>query len=163
VSELARDHSQCVETIEGDTLTHECGACPHGALRGGTTRLHGDPELDELQRALKLHTLDRLTCDSRGHAEALGSAPMSLFEQAHRLLDRQPVDKDGRCIHCERVPMAGGHALDCAWLVPHRRILAVLELINKVAPIAVWSDDVEAWTIDGLDRVPPRSTGEVAP
>jgi hypothetical protein len=136
------DHSGCKVTQTTGQEEHVCLPCPHGLERGGTFTLTGIPRIDDKQRQLKMLAIDRSSCDdyAHAHAEALRCAPMKLSAEARRLLDRQPTDKDGMCIHCERVPRQGGHARDCAWWLPHARILAAIDLIDKLARTAVWTD-----------------------
>lgn len=136
------DHSQCHDRetmFDGrPAVEHVCPPCPHGLERGGIYTLHGNPELDDEQRQMKLRAIDYATCESKGHAEAFDSAPMWLLAEATRLLKRQPVDKDGCCIHCERVPQEQGHANDCPWL-SHRRILNAIEAMSQLSEIVVWA------------------------
>jgi hypothetical protein len=70
------DHGGCTETREGDFALHDCGACEHGARRGGSYQVGRGDRIDAMQRRLKLHAIDGLSCDHPSHAAALaGDGP----------------------------------------------------------------------------------------
>jgi hypothetical protein len=64
---IEQRHAECRESVcdfgDWSGVSHECPPCPHGKIRGGAFKRHGDPWVDQHQRLMMLQVLEKLRCE----------------------------------------------------------------------------------------------------